>query len=82
MQQERIPKRARQSALALFAALVLVLIVHLAIGLSDVVLFGLVGGLVGSLVVVALDLLRNAQRAADAAMLEGSDDANAGEVRR
>ncbi len=82
MQQQRIPKRAQQSALALVAALVLVLIVHLAIGLSDVVLFGLVSGLVGSLVVVGLDLLRNAQRAADAAMLGGSDDDDAKEVRR
>ena len=82
MQRQLIPQRARQAALALFAALVLVLIAHLAIGLSDVLLFGMVGGLVGSLVVVGLDLLRNAQRAVDAAMPGRPDTDDAGEVRR
>lgn len=78
----QIPKRAWQSALALFAALVLVLIVHLAIGLSDVLLFGLVGGLVGSLVVIGLDLLRNAQQAMDAAMPWRPKDDDAGKEGR
>ena len=82
MQVERIPQRARLATLALFAALVLVLIAHLAIGLSDVLLFGLVGGLVGSLVVVALDLVRNAQRTVDAAMPGRADVDDAGEERR
>lgn len=82
MQEEKIPTRARQSALAILAALAIVLAVHLAIGLSDVLLYGFVGGLLGCLVVIGLDLLRNAQRAIDAALPGQADADDTGEVRR
>ena len=51
----------------------MVLVIHLTIGLNDVLLFGLVGGLVGSLVVIGLDLLRNAQRAIESSLPEPRD---------
>jgi Flp pilus assembly protein TadB len=76
------PPRARLSALAILAALAVVLALHLAIGLSEVVLFGLVGGLVGSLVVVGLDLLRNAQRAIERSLPGPADTEETGEVGR
>jgi hypothetical protein len=61
-------ERAKQAALGLVAALAAVLVIHLTIGLNDVLLFGLVGGLLGSLVVIGLDLLRNAQRAIESSL--------------
>lgn len=77
-----VPPRARQAALALVGALAVVLALHLAIGLGDVLLFGLVGGLLGSLAVIGLDLLRNAQAAIEAALPEPRDGEGAREVRR
>ncbi|MFN8512609.1 MAG: hypothetical protein U0232_24765 [Thermomicrobiales bacterium] len=82
MQQQKIPNRARQSALVLLAALVVVLVIHATIGLNDVLLYGLVGGLVGCLVVIGLDLLRNAQSAMGAALRSKADADDTGEVRR
>ena len=74
--------RAKQAALALVAALAAVLVLHLTIGLNDVLLFGLVGGLLGSLVVIGLDLLRNAQRAIESSLAEPRDTGTTGEMRR
>ena len=68
MREPRIPQHTRQATLALLAALAVVLVVHLTIGLGDIVLFGLVGGLVGCLVVIGLDLLHNAQRTTEHAL--------------
>jgi len=65
MHEPRIPQRTRRAALALLAALAVVLVVQLTIGLGDILLFGLVGGLLGSLVVIGFDLLHNAQRATE-----------------
>jgi hypothetical protein len=64
------------------AALALVLAIHLTFGLSDILLYGLVGGLVGCLVVIGLDLLRNAQRAIDSAPPAQPAHDDTGEVRR
>jgi O-antigen ligase len=82
VQLHKIPNRARQSAIVLLAALAAVLVIHLTFGLSDVLLFGLVGGIVGSLVVIGLDLLRNAQRKMDAALAAQPKPDDTGEVRR
>lgn len=82
VQQQKIPNRARQSALVLLAALAVVLAIHATIGLNDVLLYGLVGGLVGCLVIIVLDLLRNAQSAMDAALRSKADTDDTGEVRR
>ena len=78
----QLPDRARQAALALVAALGVVLVMHLTIGLNDVLLFGLVGGLVGSLIVIGLDLLRNAQRAIGSSLPEPRDTDATGGMRR
>lgn len=77
-----VPGRARQAALALAAALVVVLAMHLTIGLPEVLLYGLVGGLLGSLVVIGLDLLRNAQRAIEANLPEPRDTDTTRETKR
>lgn len=79
---QHIPTRARQSALVLLAALAVVLAIHATIGLNDVLLYGLVGGLVGCLVIIGLDLLRNAQSTMDAALRSKADSDDTGEVRR
>ncbi len=65
MREPRIPQRTRQATLVFLAALAVVLLIHLTVGLGDILLFGLVGGLVGCLVVIGLDLLHNAQRATE-----------------
>lgn len=77
-----LPDRAKQAALALVTALGVVLVIHLTIGLNEVVLFGLVGGLVGSLVVIGLDLLRNAQRAIESSLPKPRDTDTTGGMRR
>ena len=68
MRELRTSQRTRQMTLALLAALAVVLVVHLTIGLGDILLFGLVGGLMGCLVVIGLDLLHNAQLATERAL--------------
>lgn len=77
-----VPARARRATLAIVVALAFVLALHLTIGLGDVLLYGLVGGLAGALIVVGLDLLRNAQSAIEATMPTPRDIDAAGEVRR
>lgn len=77
-----IPGRAMLAALALLLALGAVLLIHLAIGLGDVLLYGLVGGIVGSLIVIALDLLRNAQRAIERTLPEPREAETSGENKR
>jgi Flp pilus assembly protein TadB len=57
--------RARVAALAILALLAAVLVAHLAIGLSPVLLYGLVGGLILCLVIVGLDLLHSVERKLD-----------------
>ena len=82
MQLDKIPNRARQSAVVLLAALAAVLVIHLTFGLSDVLLYGMVGGLVGCLVVIGLDLLRNAQRKMDATLPTQPEPDDTGEAQR
>lgn len=56
------PIRARRLVPILFSLLALVAIVHLAIGLPDFLLFGLVGGLALCLLVVLRDSLLTARQ--------------------
>jgi hypothetical protein len=51
------PRRARGVALTLLALVALVLIVRLTFSIPPIVFFGLIGGLVMSLIIVGLDLL-------------------------
>ena len=73
MREPRISQRTRQAMLALLAALAIVLAIHLTVGLGDILLFGLVSGLVGCLVVIGLDLLHNTQRATEHALETRAD---------
>lgn len=71
------PRRARGIALTLLALLALVLIVRLAFDLPPIIFFGLVGGLVMSLVIVGLDLLHSIER-----KIEADQDDRAADERR
>ena len=77
-----VPARSRRAALVIAAALAIVLVLRLTIGLGDVLLYGVAGGLGGSLIVVGLDLLRNAQSAIAATLPAPRDTDTTGEVRR
>jgi hypothetical protein len=68
------PRRARGVALALLALLALVLIVRLTFSIPPIIFFGLVGGLVMSLVIVGLDLVHSIERKIDAGQGDGSAD--------
>lgn len=54
--------RARGTVLGLLAGIVLVLLIRLTVGLSPLVFYGLIGGLVMSLIIVGLDLLHSVER--------------------
>ena len=63
--------RARHAAIALLGLIALVLIVYLFVGFDPVILYGLLGGLAGCLLVVGLDRLRALQVRDTAAPPEG-----------
>ena len=53
--------RAGRAAIAILGLIALVLIAYLIVGFDPVILYGLLGGLVGCLIVVGLDRLRALQ---------------------
>lgn len=60
------PNRARSTALGLLAGIGLVLLIQLVIGIPTLIVYGLIGGLLLSLVIVGLDLLHTVERTSDA----------------
>lgn len=56
------PSRARGTIVGLLAGIGAVLLIQLVVGLPILVFYGLVGGLIMSLIVVGLDLLHGAER--------------------
>ncbi len=68
------PSRARGTALGLLAGIGLVLLIQLVIGLPTLIVYGLIGGLLLSLVIVGLDLLHTVERTPGAPEPPGASD--------